>query len=765
MDSERISRPSRTIKKPARYQHGTSSNAISAEIGENRDICDNPLPPPITQKPTRKRKRPTEIPVKPEASIAAIVPSSFSAEDAVIIGGGENISEVLETAVSTVASTTLEEYDGYNSDGKPAITQKRKARLKSKEQLEKEAKKEKKQLAQVEFIKNVKGADMVDFQPFSEGPQREPCVDLPPNLDLDSPYAIFSLFWTKEMWNILAENTNSYALRQGAIERDTGGLGVRLNFDRDDGSMNQRPWYATNPNELKVFIGAIIYMGLHLEGDRASYWNRNIFQGPKHTIALYITRERFDQLLRFLHISPDPKHSLPLPTGVELQAMNAEEKREANRIWWSKLEPLISIFRDNCQKFWKPGSNLAVDEMMIRFFGRSVHTTKMINKPIKQGYKMWAICERGYLFNFMFYSRFWKTIELDNHELLTTHQNVVFTLARSLPNLPTGQTYTIYMDNLFTNTVLFRELKKIGIGACGTTRASSSKDFPEILRELKDLYSQILPWGSLIAVPTDEVLCLGWIDNNVVFSLSTVHTVNKVADKIKRWRKRPQDTSTNARIARKAFDGKGSRAELEIPRYIDEYNFNMGGVDIADQHRQAYSTQRKSMRNWLPKCYWMIDHACINAFKIGVHAPGGHWGKKQHQAFRELLWQELFKFAEQSTESKQVAMLGDYRLQHSEVEHIYTKISAVKGTCAWYSHETRLARAKSRTPSPKKRCFGDEIDPNIPPSSIPSGRSKRTTYGCTKCGIFLCGWARPGERWQKSECWFRWHGLQRPAIS
>ena len=424
------------------------------------------------------------------------------------------------------------------------------------------------------------------------------------------------------------------------------------------------------------------------------------------------------------------------------------------------MKSLISIFQDNCQKFQRPGSNISIDKIMIRFFGRSIYTTKIPNKPINRGYKIWALCDRSYLFNFMFYSRFWKTVELTQYELLTSHQNIIYNLAPSLPSLSTGQTYTIYLDNLFINTVLFRELKKLGISAYRTTRLSSSKDFPETLNLLKSLYTYILPQGTLVIIPVDEILYLGWIDNNTVLSLSTVHTVNKVADKIKRQRKRPQDTSINAKIIRIPFEGKGSRAELEIPRYINEYNFNMRGVDIADQYQQAYTTQRKSMRNWLPKQYWMIDHTCINTFKIDIYASCSHWGKKQHQAFRELLWQELFKFTEQSTESIQVAILEDYRLQHSEVEHIYTKISAVKGTCAWYSHETRLARAKSRTPSPKKRCFGDEIDPNVP-SSTPGGRSKRTAYGCTGCGIFLCGWVR----WQKSEYWFRWHGLQRPAIS
>ena len=178
----------------------------------------------------------------------------------------------------------------------------------------------------------------------------------------------------------------------------------------------------------------------------------------------------------------------------------------------------------------------------------------------------------------------------------------------------------------------------------------------------------------------------------------------------------------------------------------------MRGADIADRHRQAYATQRKSMRTWLPKWYWMFDPACINAFKIGVFAPGSHWGKTQQQDFRELLWQELFGFARAGIENKHTDMLAETRLEPS-LEHSYTKLSEIKGLCAWCSHQSHLTRAKSRTPSPMKRCFGTEIDPNIP-----SGRAKRMLYGCSGCGVFLCGW-------KKHDCWYYWHGQQLPERS
>ena len=42
------------------------------------------------------------------------------------------------------------------------------------------------------------------------------------------------------------------------------------------------------------------------------------------------------------------------------------------------------------------------------------------------------------------------------------------------------------------------------------------------------------------------------------------------------------------------------RKELPIPLFINDYNHFIGGVDIADQLRSYYSTQRTSFRNWYP---------------------------------------------------------------------------------------------------------------------------------------------------------------------
>lgn len=57
------------------------------------------------------------------------------------------------------------------------------------------------------------------FEPLLEGPKRIPTAQIPHDVDIDSPYALFSLLWPEELWNTLATNTNKYARLQGAIPR------------------------------------------------------------------------------------------------------------------------------------------------------------------------------------------------------------------------------------------------------------------------------------------------------------------------------------------------------------------------------------------------------------------------------------------------------------------------------------------------------------------------------------------------------------------
>ncbi len=61
---------------------------------------------------------------------------------------------------------------------------------------------------------------------------------------------------------------------------------------------------------------------------------------------------------------------------------------------------------------------------MVRFYGRSGNTYKMPYKPIKQGYKIFALAENGYVWHFRLSSK--------QHEIGKLHKVDELTLTNSM---------------------------------------------------------------------------------------------------------------------------------------------------------------------------------------------------------------------------------------------------------------------------------------------------------------------------------------------
>jgi hypothetical protein len=98
-----------------------------------------------------------------------------------------------------------------------------------------------------EVMADIPDPKRVKFDPLPIPSKHPPILRLPPTIDTDDPYALFTLFWPEKMWTTIATNTNLYASekRFSAKER------------------RQRAWHGTSPAELKAFVGILIYMGLY----------------------------------------------------------------------------------------------------------------------------------------------------------------------------------------------------------------------------------------------------------------------------------------------------------------------------------------------------------------------------------------------------------------------------------------------------------------------------------------------------------------------
>ena len=96
---------------------------------------------------------------------------------------------------------------------------------------------------------------------------------------------------------------------------------------------------------------------------------------------MQISYTRFQQLNRYFHISE--------PSELPIQ----------QKKWWKKLELLNSSTQDWAKEGFLLSTNVAIDEMMIWFLGRSEHTIGMLNKPIGLGYKVLAVCDANYTYD------------------------------------------------------------------------------------------------------------------------------------------------------------------------------------------------------------------------------------------------------------------------------------------------------------------------------------------------------------------------------
>jgi len=137
---------------------------------------------------------------------------------------------------------------------------------------------------------------------------------------------------------------------------------------------------------------------------------------------------------------------------------------------------------------YNPGTHVTIDEIMMAFRGRSEHTTKLPNKPIKEGYKNWVLDEHGYVWNWLWYSLVNSTEGAHEPQDvrilkdLPETRRMIMRLALQLPIQEND--YILYLDNLFVSVPLAEALREASVGITGTTRKNSS-GLPQWLLDLK----------------------------------------------------------------------------------------------------------------------------------------------------------------------------------------------------------------------------------------------------------------------------------------
>ena len=117
-------------------------------------------------------------------------------------------------------------------------------------------------------------------------------------------------------------------------------------------------------------------------------WELDDYWALKTPVSRSLSRDHFKQIWHAFTVR-DPNSSPEQP----------------GEPWWFGLEPLATTIRQACQYYWTPGGHLAIDECMVPYFGHTQHTIKAPHKPIKLGYKLWALGDSSYIYNWLWYSK------------------------------------------------------------------------------------------------------------------------------------------------------------------------------------------------------------------------------------------------------------------------------------------------------------------------------------------------------------------------
>ncbi len=288
---------------------------------------------------------------------------------------------------------------------------------------------------------------------------------IPDSIDSSSPEALFALFFTDLVIDRIVQCTNINAENVRADPVTSRAQNIRFHD-----SYNQLPWKPVTSSEILAYLGILIYMGIHIEPHISYYWNTKKKTGrsggPLHCdVRDTMSRIRWKQIHRYFHVW-DPI----LDHFVSNRTARPHEK----------VDPLAKLLLTAFQRYWKPATDVAIDECIEGFTGRTSDTVNIPTKPTPIGFKIWVLADQGYVFDLLWHVKgdgkdegpqglrtAWEK------QGFSKTQAVVLELMTRMPNQ--GKGHAVHLDNLFTSSKLLTTLRQYGIGAAGTVRTGQTR--------------------------------------------------------------------------------------------------------------------------------------------------------------------------------------------------------------------------------------------------------------------------------------------------
>ena len=191
-----------------------------------------------------------------------------------------------------------------------------------------------------------------------------------------------------------------------------------------------------------------------------------------------------------------------------------------------KIAPLMEKMNEKFLIYEIFSKHLSIDKQMVQYYDCHFIKQFIRGKPIRFGYKSWAMCcsDKGYCFNFDLY----EGKKATESPILGLGASVVLNM---IAKVNVSSDHTFYFDNFFMSFDLMKVLTERSISASGTVRINRTNKCP--LSTDDNLKKQDRGFYDYRMDSKSDIFAVVWKDNNNVKMLFN-HQGTLPAQKVKR---------------------------------------------------------------------------------------------------------------------------------------------------------------------------------------------------------------------------------------
>lgn len=291
-----------------------------------------------------------------------------------------------------------------------------------------------------------------------------------------NPSEFFELFFTEELIDLIAQQTNKYA---------TECRNKVLNV---------------TPAEIRCVLAVLMLSGYNPLPRRRLYWETAV-DVHHQLVSDAISRNRFSDIFSSLHF--------------------ADNKNLDQNDKFAKVRPLFDILNSQFLENAPHTENHSFDESMCEYFGKHGCKQCIRNKPIRFGFKIFiGSLSTGYI-TWMDPYQGAGTSGVVNRGL-GVGGDLVAHYAHHLLDRESMQ-YHLYIDNWFNSFKLMVYLKSINVKATGTVKRNRTEMCP--IKSADDLKKMQRGACDFRVHEDEEILVASWLDNGIVNVISNESTI------------------------------------------------------------------------------------------------------------------------------------------------------------------------------------------------------------------------------------------------